>query len=250
MNDRSPTGRRVQRIRHELKRRELRVLRTESLTPHFRRIVLGGDELSGFISAGFDDHIKVFLPDANGEVAMRDYTPRHYDAAAGELTVEFALHGVGPAAEWAAAAKAGDTVNIGGPRGSFVIPVDYDWHLLIADETGLPAIARRLDELPATTCAIVLALVDDAADRREFKSHAQLEQRWFTQPAELLNAVRAFALPEGEGFIWCAGEAHVSAEARRILVDEKGHDRKSIRAAAYWKRGAANHHETLDSAEA
>ena len=36
------------------------------------------------------------------------------------------------------------------------------------------------------------------------------------------------------------------AELRRVLVDDKGHDRHAIRAAAYWKRGAVAHHENLD----
>lgn len=249
MKDQSAPVRRVQRVRHELKRRELCVLRTEQLSPHFRRIVFGGDTLAGFVSAGFDDHIKIFLPHANGETAMRDYTPRHYDASTGELTIEFALHGEGPAAEWAAQAGAGDTLTIAGPRGSFVIPTDYDWHLLIGDETALPAISRRLDELPSGTRVFVLALTEDPADWRELATDAELQQQWFNRSDALLDAVRGFSLPDGEGYVWCAGEATVSAEARRILVEEKGHDRKAIRAAAYWKHGAANHHETIDSGD-
>jgi NADPH-dependent ferric siderophore reductase len=39
----------------------------------------------------------------------------------------------------------------------------------------------------------------------------------------------------------------VTATLRRVLVDEKGHDHRAIRAAAYWKRGAAAHHENLDA---
>lgn len=75
---------------------------------------------------------------------------------AGELTIEFALHGDGPAANWAAKAVPGSHLVVAGPRGSFVIPKDYDWHLLVGDETALPAVARRLEELPASTRAIVV----------------------------------------------------------------------------------------------
>ena len=59
--------------------------------------------------------------------------------------------------------------------------------------------------------------------------------------------MRALLLPTSDGYAWCAGEAAATAELRRILVDEKGHDRHAIRAAAYWKRGAAARHETIDS---
>jgi len=36
------------------------------------------------------------------------------------------------------------------------------------------------------------------------------------------------------------------AALRRVLVEEKGHRRQAIRAADYWKRGAAAHHEDIE----
>ncbi|WP_084453217.1 siderophore-interacting protein [Roseateles chitosanitabidus] len=241
----APADSRVQRVRHEIKRRELSVLAVDDVTPNFRRVTLGGDSLSDFISASFDDHVKLIF-DASGETpVMRDYTPRRYDNAARELVLEFAQHGDGPAAAWAAGARPGQTLTVAGPRGSFVIPTDFDWHLLAGDETALPAIARRLEELPAGTRAIVLLDVPEN-DRRALPSRASLDLRWVDGPAALLEAARALTLPGGEGYAWCAGEAAAMAELRRILVDEKGHDRHAIRAAAYWKRGASSHHENLE----
>lgn len=49
-----------QRVRNELRFRELIVLRVERISAGFQRIVLGGEALDGFISLGFDDHTKVF----------------------------------------------------------------------------------------------------------------------------------------------------------------------------------------------
>ena len=234
------TLRRVERVRHELKRRDLTVKTVEALTPHFRRITLVDDSLSDFVSASFDDHVKVFVDDAR-----RDYTPRSFDNAARELVIEFALHGDGPAAGWAARAKAGDTLAIGGPKGSLIVPLDYDWHLLAGDETALPAVARRLEELPAGAKAIVVLKADDAADRREFETAANVALTWVSTDDALLAAVRALALPEGDGYAWCAGEASCMAALRRELVEVKGHPGEAIRAAAYWKRGAQGHHENL-----
>ena len=239
------SSRRVQRIRHDIKRRELQVLRVESVTPHFKSVTFAGPALEGFVSASFDDHVK-FMLDADGpEPIRRDYTPRRHDAAAGELTLEFALHGDGPAAEWAAQAQPGQFATIAGPRGSLVIPMDYDWHLFAGDETALPAIARRLEELPAGATAIVLLHVA-AEDRRDFKSAASVRVQWFADADALVAAVRALDLPPGDGYAWCAGEAGAMAQLRRVLVEEKGHDRHAIRAAAYWKRGAIAHHEDIE----
>ena len=237
----APTAlRRVERVRHELKRRELTVQAVEVVTPHFRRITLVDDSLSDFVSASFDDHVKVFIGDAR-----RDYTPRSFDNAARELVIEFALHGDGPAAEWAARAVPGDTLAIGGPKGSLIVPVDYDWHLLAGDETAFPAVARRLEELPAGARAIVVLKAADVADRRTFASAADVSMTWVSTDAELLHAVRALALPEGDGYAWCAGEAACMAALRRELVEVKGHPGEATRAAAYWKRGAQGHHENL-----
>ena len=241
----APNASRVQRVRHEIKRRELTVLAVDDVTPNFRRVTLGGDSLADFISASFDDHVKLIFDTRGDAPVMRDYTPRRYDNGARELVLEFAQHGDGPAAAWAAGARPGQTLTVAGPRGSFVIPTDFDWHLLAGDETALPAIARRLEELPAGTRAIVLLDVPES-DRRPLSSRAELDLRWVDGPAALLAAARALTLPGGEGYAWCAGEAAAMAELRRVLVDEKGHDRHAIRAAAYWKRGASSHHENLE----
>ena len=235
------TARRIERVRHELKRRNLTVTHVEQLTPNFRRVTFTDASLGDFVSASFDDHIKVFVDDAR-----RDYTPRSFDNAARELVIEFALHGEGPAAEWAARAAPGHTLEIGGPKGSMIVPLDYDWHLLAGDETAFPAVARRLEQLPAGARAIVVLQAADAADRRDFKSAANVELTWVATDAELLSAVRALALPAGDGYAWCAGEAACMAALRRELVEVKGHPREAIRAAAYWKRGATGHHENLE----
>lgn len=244
--DDRPTASRVQRVRHEIKRRLVDVVRVEAPSPHVRTITFGGDALADLVSASFDDHVK-FIVDADAPApVMRDYTPRRFDAAARELTIDFVLHGDGPAATWAAQAQVGQRVTIAGPRGSMIVPTDYAWHLFAADETGLPAVARRLEELPAGARVLVFAQAGDVADRRVFDTAAHATVRWFDTMPALIDAVRALELPAGEGYAWCAGEAAAMKTLRRVLVDDKGHDRHAIRAAAYWKQGAAGHHENLE----
>ncbi|MDB5999064.1 MAG: FAD-binding protein [Rhizobacter sp.] len=235
----------MQRVRHELKRREVNVARVEGISPHVRRVTLQGESLADFVSASFDDHLKLFVPVPGGDAVGRDYTPRRFDNAACELVIDFALHGDGPAAQWAAQAEPGQRVVVGGPRGSFIVPLDFDWHLLVGDDTALPAIARRLEELPPGAKAIVVLQVDEA-DRQPLHSAASLDLTWVATEDGLMQAVRELALPSGEGYAWCAGEAAAMAALRRVLVEDKGHPRQAIRAAAYWKRGATAHHENLE----
>ncbi|HJV71966.1 siderophore-interacting protein [Ideonella sp.] len=238
---------RVQRVRHELKFRDLEVTRVERVSPHLVAVTLSGESLADFTSPSFEDHVKVFIETGAGEPARRDYTPRRFDNAARELVLEFVLHGEGPASAWAEAAEPGQMLRVAGPRGSFLIPTDYDWHLLVGDETALPAIARRLEELPAGTKVFAILQAADPADRRELPTAADLQLDWVADEAACLVAIRAFALPPGEGYVWAAGEGGAMAELRRILVDEKGHDKRAIRAAAYWKRGAAGEPDSADA---
>lgn len=230
---------RVQRVRHELKFRELRVARVQDLSPHLRAVTFTDESLADFVSPSFDDHVKLFIDAGGGATARRDYTPRSFDNSACELTLEFVLHGDGPAAAWAAQATPGQRARIAGPRGSFIIPLDYDWHLLVGDETALPAIARRLEELPADARVQVLLQVPDAVDRRALRSAADVQTTWVDDAGACQAWLRAWDLPPGEGYVWAAGEAGEMAALRRVLVDDKGHDKRAIRAAAYWKRGTA-----------
>ncbi len=240
--------RRIQRVRHELKRRELTVTAIERLSPHYVAITFGGESLADFASDSFDDHLKFIVDTGAEQPAMRDYTPRRFDRAARTLVIEFALHGAGAASDWAAQAQVGQRALIGGPRGSMIVPIDYEWHLLAGDDTALPAIARRLEELPAGARALVLGLVADDGDRRVFNSAAELLQvQWHRTADDWLAALRALALPKGEGFVWCAGEARLMAQARDLLLQHHQHPRQAMRVAAYWKQGATDyHHETLE----
>lgn len=243
---RAATPRRVERVRFELRRREVTVARVTRPTPGFASITLAGAALEGFQSLSFDDHVKLMLPQPDGSVAMRDLTPRAFDAARGELQLEIALHGHGPASRWATQAAPGQAATIGGPRGSMIVPDDYAWHLLAGDASALPAVLRRLDELPASARAHVLLQVDDAADERGLASAAQLRVHWVRTPQEWLQALRSMPWPAGDGFAWLAGEARVVAQAREIVVGGHGHPKEALRAAAYWKQGATAFHERLD----
>jgi len=263
-----------QRVRHTLRFRRLSVLRTERVTPHLVRITFGGADMTGFTSPGFDDHVKLFFPDpATGRLAlptagpdgpvwpegakpvMRDYTPHHHDADAGTVQIDFALHEAGPATAWAEHAEPGDLLGVGGPRGSFIVPTAFDWHLLAGDDTALPAIARRLAELPAGARALVLAEVDGPADELPLPSAADVQVVWVHRGSRaaadaaeppLLAALRRTPLPSGDFHAWIGCESAAAKALRAHLVDECRANPKWIRASGYWRRGAAGTHDSLD----
>lgn len=172
----------IQRLRHELRWRNLTLAATERLTPSMIRLTFTGADLQGFVSAGADDHIKITVPGADGTETRRDYTPRRYDAARGELVLDVVDHVGGPAADWARAARVGDGLTIGGPRGSAVIGGDIAQWLLIGDETALPAIGRRIEELPAGVPVTSLVAVPSVADEQVLTTAARHEALWLHRP--------------------------------------------------------------------
>ena len=247
------------RVRHEARRRTLTVKEVEKIAAHMIRITLSGD-LEGFTSLGFDDHVKLFFPDgtinAEGAPNMhgRDFTPRRHDRANNTLEIDFAIHDAGPATRWAAQARQGQTLILGGPRGSFIVPTTYDWHLLIGDETALPAIGRRLEELPAGTRVVIVGEVDGAADELAFKTAANATVTWAHRNGAAAGASDVLAktlstlkLPPGDYHAWVACESLIAKALRRQLIADHGANPKWLRAAGYWRRGAVGVHEVHDS---
>ena len=243
----------IHRVMHEIKRRRLEVLRVVDITPRMRRITLGGPQLAGFVSLGSDDHIKLLFPQNAAEQAaldsptftlqgdgpkpaMRDYTPRRFDLNINELDIDFVLHGDGPASTWAEQVKVGQHLHIGGPRGSMIVPDIFDSYLLIGDETAIPAIARRLEELPAGRKALVVIEIANAAERQALQSAAEVEVIWVIRGQDdLLETVQNLTLPGGSLYSFVATESKLSRQVRRVLLDTHQVNEEFLKAAGYWR---------------
>jgi NADPH-dependent ferric siderophore reductase len=244
----APLTHQTRRVRHETRRRLLRVVAVEDLTPRMRRFTLHSPDLADFISLGADDHVKLFLPTAGAEPQMRDYTPRLYDPRAQTLAIDFVLHDAGPATAWASQAKVGDELEIGGPRGSAIIAEDFDWILLVGDETALPAISRRLEELPQAIRAVAIIAVDNAAEQQALALRDGdaicwiLRDRDGSDDAATLGAAIERLIPRGgEGFVWIAAEAGVVKALRAQVLEVHGQPLAWLKAAGYWVQGEAGH---------
>ena len=256
-----------QRIRHDTRMRLLQAIAVTDITPKMRRIRFSGD-LEGFASPGHADHIKAFFfpkgveprlvpigprgaEFAEGERPdMRDYTPRAWDVDKGWIDLDFVLHGDGPASSWAADAKIGSKLVIGGPRGSVVVPAAYDWYLLAGDETALPALGRRIEELPAASKVLAVIEVADAAEEQTFDTQAEVSLHYVHRNGAaagttslVLDAIKALPFPTGVAYAYIAGEVGMSQSVRAHLQDERGFEPHHIKAAGYWRLGVADAHE-------
>ncbi|WP_137155295.1 siderophore-interacting protein [Rhizobium sp. FKL33] len=242
----------AERVRHDLKRRELTVSSVERVTPNMLRITLTGPDLADFPSASPDDHVKVFITGSDGQPQMRDYTPRRFDRATCELVLDFALHEAGPATAWALSAAPGDPLTVGGPRGSLVLSSDIKRFLLIGDETALPAIGRRIEEAGSDVDIIVYAAVTGPEEQQTFETEATVSLNWVHRPAEdaasaqrILGVLQDVTIAPGT-YVWIAAEASVARAVRSHLVGTVGYPLAWIKASGYWLLGQADAHEKLD----
>lgn len=246
-----------QRVRNALRFRELTVLRVERPGVGFQRVVLGGEQLEGFSSRGFDDHTKVFFPQPGTSFvppvvtdegivwgdgprpASRDYTPL-YDAGRHELLLDFYIHDGGVASQWALKAQVGDKLTIGGPRGSLVVPEDYAWQLYVCDESGMPALRRRLEEisqLAARPNVMAVVTIDNAAYQDYLAHLSGFDIQWVIghNPQAVADKLAALAVPDEDYFIWLTGEGD-AVKSLMGRFEGNGIDQQLVRAQAYWHK--------------
>ncbi|MEU6842392.1 siderophore-interacting protein [Streptomyces sp. NPDC046716] len=244
------------------KARSAQVVRTERLTPHMQRVVLGGDGLADFpAELEYTDHymkllfappgvayeepfdverIREELPREQWPVT-RTYTVRAWDAAARELTVDFVVHGdEGLAGPWAAAVEPGATIHFMGPGGAYRPDLAADWHLLAGDESALPAIAAALEALPEGTRAH--AFIEIEGPEEEQKIDTPVEVTWLHRAGRpvgqaLIAAVTGLDFPEGRLHAFVHGEAGFVKELRRYLRVERQIPREDLSISGYWRLG-------------
>lgn len=250
--------------------RQLHVHASYRLTSHMIRVILTGEQLQGFRTDNHDDHVKLFFPDEiTGQLILpeldsegrwnvrdptwtfRDYTVRHYSPELQELTIDFVAHDHGPAGRWAIAASPGDRIGVLGPRGTRHLDHNADYYVIVADETGLPAAARLLEELPSHSTALAFLEVATPQEKQPITPSAAAQITWFSRddaPAGTSNllhqALSSAQLPAGTGVAWCAGEALTLKPLRRLLK-ERGFVRgENAEIDGYWRRGVNNldHH--------
>jgi NADPH-dependent ferric siderophore reductase len=191
----------------------------------------------------FDPATAKQLP-AEERPCSRRYTVRAWDATTGVLTLDFVVHGdSGAAGPWALNAKAGDVLHFTGPSGGYQPDPDADWHLLVGDESALPAIAASLAALRAGDLAHVFVEVDGPDDEVPLECPGDLHLTWLHRvdapdnPELLLDAVRALHRPEGRVQAFVHGEAVGNRALRKYLLTQWRIPRSDLSVSPYWRRG-------------
>ncbi|MFD5113952.1 siderophore-interacting protein [Streptomyces sp. NPDC058391] len=243
--------------------REAQVVRTEWITPHMVRLVLGGEGPAELGAGEFTDHyIKVlFAPEGvtypepfdmeriraefprDQWPTTRTYTVRAWDPAAGEMTVDFVVHGdEGLAGPWAARAKPGDTMRFLGPGGGYAPDPAADWHLLVGDESALPAIAASLERAPEGAVVRAFVEIPGPAEEQKITTPDGIEITWLHRGSRpvgeaLVAAVRGLDFPDGDVHAFVHGEAGFVKELRRHLRMERSIPRERLSISGYWRLG-------------
>jgi NADPH-dependent ferric siderophore reductase len=240
---------------------QAKVVRTERLTPHMQRVVLGGADVAALPAGDFTDHyVKLLFPPPGVTYpepfdleqiherlpreqwpVTRAYTVRAWDPEAGTLTLDFVIHGdEGVAGPWALAAEPGETVRFLGPGGAYAPASDADWHLLTGDESALPAIAAALEALPADARAHAFIEVAGAEEEQKIATGADVV--WLHRGGRpvgeaLVEAVRDLEFPAGQPQAFVHGEASFVKALRRYLRVERQVPRELLSVSGYWRLG-------------
>ncbi|MGV2984890.1 siderophore-interacting protein [Microbacterium sp. AGC85] len=243
----------------------LEVIESVRLSPHLVRIIAGGPGISAVVDNGFTDAYTkmVFAPAEAGLTppydmeelrerlpvellpSVRTYSIRRFDLDAGRIWIDFVTHGdEGVAGPWAANAKPGDPVVLGGIGGGYAPDPAADWHLLVGDESAIPAISAAMEAMPADAVGTVLLEVQDESEHVELSVRDGIEVRWLHRgdreagtTTELMDAVRGLEWRSGRVQIFAHGERGAMKLLRPYFTDERGVDRAQLSLSAYWAYG-------------
>jgi NADPH-dependent ferric siderophore reductase len=251
------------------------VVRTEQLTSHMVRVVLGGNGFDTFTPSEFtDSYVKLIFVADDVDVAalpqpltldsfadlpaakkpvVRTITVRCADPDAREIAVDIAMHGDhGAAGPWATTAQPGQPMYLMGPSGAFAPDPAADWYLLAGDETALPAISVALESLPANAIGRAFIEIAEPEDEIALTAPEGVQINWLYRGgrADLVGEDRAgdnSPLVEAvKTALWLPGQVHafIHGEAQAVMHNlrsyirkERGVDAKWASISGYWRRG-------------
>ena len=195
---------------------EANVVASKQISPNFVRVTIGGDGLQQF-------------------------------SPMGEIDIDFVSHGDGgPASAWAAKAAPGDQVAFLDEGLIYNPTEDYEWQLLVGDESALPAIMGIVSTAPRDLKAEVFLEIPHADDAQTVAAPEGVDIHWVirtdahTHPGLLaLAAVQDATLPDGPSYTYIAGERELATSLRRHLVNDRKFPKSNVTFTGYWRFGKA-----------
>ena len=252
------------------------VVRSEQLTPHLIRVVLGGTGFDTFTPNEFTDaYVKIVFVNDGVDVGalpqpltldsfnalpveqrptVRTYTVRRVDTESREISIDFVVHGEhGVAGPWAVAATPGQPAYLMGPSGAYAPDQAADWYLFAGDEAAVPAIGVALEALPDNAIGKVFIEVAGPEDEIALRAPAGVDVRWVYRGgradlvsedlagdnAPLIGAVKEATWLPGQVQVFIHGEAQtVMHNLRPYIRKERGVDARWANSiSGYWRRG-------------
>lgn len=239
------------------------VVAVEQLTPALVQVTFGGGDLGTFEPAGPDTFLYLLLPppgrselgidqgftwEAHALMEPEDqplgayYTLRRWRPEKAELDIWMVLHGdEGHASRWARQARPGDRAALWGPRTAYEPPEQTEHLLLVADETGLPAVAAIIEAMPEAWSATVVA-ESDPSHRQPMPTRERVEIQWCDRVGEdpgttslLCDAVQALPQLPANSYVWGGGESRAMTAVRRHVRDVRGFERDQVSLVGYWR---------------
>ncbi|MGF0116137.1 siderophore-interacting protein [Promicromonospora sp. Marseille-Q5078] len=222
------------------------------LTPHLVRVTIAGPELAELDPTGHtDSYVKLVLGElADGRPLLRAYTVRaaRHTTQGPEWDLDLVVHGdEGVGGPWATRVAPGEAVTFMGPGGGYAPAPQAPWHLLVGDDSALPAIAAALEALPAGAVAHAVVEVPGPEDELPLETAADLTLTWVHRghggdagalAATVRAAHAAGSFPAGAPDVFLHGEAGCVRDLRRWVRAELEVPRELLSASGYWRRGS------------
>ncbi|KQP57024.1 siderophore-interacting protein [Agreia sp. Leaf283] len=248
------------------------VVSSAPVTPSMERVTITGDGLADFDWMGYDHWFRLFMrrPHQN-EFAMPEiaaatwwkeyleipedtrphcsnYTVADYRHEQREIDIDFVIHRgpggelEGAAAIWACGARPGDQLALLDQGILFDRPDDATEVVIVADESGLPAVAGILKSLPSDTVGHVIQEVPTAHDTRDLAKPAGVTLSWVIRDdthtvagSKALDALRRRNTVDPRGYGFVVGESALATGGRRHL-HSLGLPKSRITFSGFWKR--------------
>jgi NADPH-dependent ferric siderophore reductase len=241
----------------------LTVLHRQWISPHTVRITAGGTGFDALRMNEFTDkYAKLIFADPglgltppydlaalreslppDRRPVSRTYTLRQADVRRQQLAIDFVVHGdQGIAAPWAARAEPGEFLTLSGAGGAYRPDPGSDWHLLVGDESALPAICSALEALPGDARGVAYLETCDPGEYLDATLPSGIEVIWLhrpqpgSQPRLLADALLAGPWPSGRADVFAHGERESMKAIRSALKTRLGED-DQLSLSGYWASG-------------
>lgn len=249
----------------------LSVASSDRVSPHIQRLVLTGP--AAFTPLGFDQWFRAFVkrPGQAELTLLKDITLRSYvryatmpertrpllrnytvrELRGEEVVVDVVVHGdPNPSsptfASWAQTAEPGEPIAVLDEGRMWNPPGDTQTVLIVAEESGLPAVAGICRDLPRDARGVVVLELPDAADHQDLNApegvvvHEVARSDPHDRPGvAALETVSSVPWPENP-YVFAVGEQALPVAVRR-LATERGVPKQHITFSGYWRVGKATY---------